>query len=114
MHLATSTAHFLGYTLTQGGYTVDAARCKIVKDNARPQNERQIKRFLGIAQYFKKLLKNYSQRTEPLHRLLEKDVEFVWTDKQECSFCDIRDALCSAPVLGYPDESKPMRIILEA
>jgi len=45
---------------------------------------------------------------------MAKDKGFEWTDRQESSFCDIRDALCSPPVLGYPDRNKPLRVILDA
>ena len=44
---------------------------------------------------------------------MAKDKVFEWTDRQELSFCDIRDTLCSAPVLGYPDRTKPLRVVLD-
>ena len=114
MNIATSTANFLGYTLNAGGYTVDTGRCKIVKDYPRPKNAKEIKKFLGIATYFRRLIRNYSQRSAPLRELMAKDAVFAWSDKQEQSFCDIRDTLCSAPVLGYPNRNKPLRVILDA
>jgi len=45
---------------------------------------------------------------------MAKDAIFEWIDRQEASFCDIWDALCSPPVLGYPDRNKPIRVILDA
>jgi len=43
----------------------------------------------------------------PVHfSLMSKDAILKWTDRQEASFCDIREALCSPPVLGYPDRNK--------
>ena len=114
MSIATDTANFLGYTLTAGGYTVDTGRCKIIKEYPRPRHARDIQKFLGIANYFKRMIKNYSKRSAPLRELLAKDKAFEWTESQERSFCDIRNALCTAPVLGYPDRDKPIRIILDA
>jgi len=111
--VATDTANFLGYTLTAGGYTVDTGRCKIIKEYPCPRNTRDIKKFLGIANYFRRLIRNYSKRSAPLRKLLVKDTPFVWSDPPEHSFCDIRDALCSAPVLGYPNREKPIRIVLD-
>jgi len=61
--------------------------------------------FLGIANYFKRLIRDYSKRSAPLRRLIAKDAPFEGTDAHERSFCDIRDTLCSAPVLGYPDRA---------
>jgi len=113
MNIATDTANFLGYTLHAGGYTSDGSRCKIIKEYPRPKNVKGIKKFLGIANYFRRLIMNYIKRSAPLRELLAKDTPFNWTDRQN-SFRDIRDALCSPPVLGYPDRSKPLRIILDA
>jgi len=45
---------------------------------------------------------------------MTKDKVFEWTDREEASFRDIRDALCSPPLLGYLDRNKPMRVILDA
>jgi len=45
---------------------------------------------------------------------MSKDATFEWTDRQEASFRDIRDALCSPPVFGYPNRNKPLRVILDA
>ena len=114
MNVATSSARFLGYTLNQNGYTVDTDRCKIIKEYPRPRNAKDVKKFLGISTYFRRLIKNYSKRSAPLRELLTKDRQFEWTEAQERSFCDIRDQLCSAPTLGYPDRNKPLRIILDA
>ena len=113
MNIATSSATFLGFTLQSGGYTVDNSRCKIVKEYKRPRNAKEVKRFLGIASYFRRVIKNYSKRSAPLRELMAKDKVFEWTDRQELSFCDIRDTLCSAPVLGYPDRNKPFRVVLD-
>ena len=104
----------MGYTLNAGGYTVDSSCCKIVKDYPRPKNAEEIKRFLGIATYFRHLIRNYSQQSAPLRELMAKDSLFAWSDRQEQSFCDIRDTLCSAPALGYPNRNKPLRVILDA
>ena len=95
MNIATNTANFLGYTLNAGGYTVDTGRCKIIKEYPMPRNARDVKKFLGIANYFRRLIKNYSKRSAPLRELMSKDAPFNWTDRQENSFCDIRDTLCS-------------------
>ena len=57
MSIATDSANFLGFTLRAGGYTLDKPRCKIVKDYRRPRNPRQVKTFIGISNYFRRLIK---------------------------------------------------------
>jgi len=89
MNIATNTANLLGYTLHAGGYTSNSSRCKIIKEYPRPKNAKGIMKFLGIANYFRRLIMNYSKRSAPLCELLAKDTPFTWTDRQENSFCDI-------------------------
>ena len=114
MTITTHSAHFLGFTLQAGGYTVDNSRCKIIRDYRRPRNANEVKRFLRISNYFPRLIKNYSKRSAPLRELMSRDAIFEWTNRKEASFCDIWDALYSPPVLGYPDRNKPIRVILDA
>jgi len=78
----------------------------------RPSNT--VERFLGISNHFRRLIKNYSQRSTPLHELMARHQTFEWTARQDSSFCHIRDALCSPPVLDYPDRNKRIRVILDA
>jgi len=107
MTIATTSAIFWGFTLQAGGYSVDQSRCKIVKDYHRPKKAKEVKRFLGISNYFRHLIKNYSKRSVPLRELMVKDKPFEWSDHQKASFCDIWDALCSPLVLGYPTKTNP-------
>ncbi len=41
-------------------------------------------------------------------------MKFEWTDKCEQNFRKLKEALCSAPVLAYPDFSKEFRIYCDA
>jgi len=80
----------------------------------RPRNAREIKRYLGLTNFYRRLIRNYSKRAAPLRQLLGKDVKFVWGEAQEAAFCDLRDALCRPPILGFPDRNKPLRLTLDA
>ncbi len=45
--------------------------------------------------------------TAPLQELLKKSVHFRWDDEQEDAFVKLKEALCKAPVLAYPDPDLP-------
>ncbi len=45
--------------------------------------------------------------TAPLQELLKKSVHFRWEDEQEQAFIKLKEALCKAPVLAYPDPNIP-------
>ena len=50
----------------------------------------------------------------PLTKLLAHDCEFVWTNQCEISFQMLKDTLCSALILKYPDTSKPYMLYTDA
>ena len=50
----------------------------------------------------------------PLTKLLANDCEFVWTNQCDISFQMLKDTLCSAPILKYPDASKLYMLYTDA
>ena len=50
----------------------------------------------------------------PLTKLLKKDVPFTWTEDQEKAFQTLKHALVNAPVLAFPDYSKPFLLCTDA
>jgi len=45
---------------------------------AKAKNAKQVKTFLGVANYYGRFLERYSQRSAPLRELTAKDKLFVW------------------------------------
>ena len=50
----------------------------------------------------------------PLTKLLAHDCEFKWTNQCDISFQMLKDTLCSAPILKYPDTTKPYTLYTDA
>ncbi|KAK4307194.1 hypothetical protein Pmani_020169 [Petrolisthes manimaculis] len=67
----------------------------------------QVRSFLALSGYYRRFIKDYASIASPLTSLLKKDVPFQWSETRQKSFCDLKHALTSAPVLAYPDYSKP-------
>ena len=114
LHLATSSTSYLGFSLDQNGYGIDHSRCKVVKDFPRPKTVKEVKSYLGLTQYYRKTIQNFSLRSAPLRELLRKNVSFHWGSEQENSFTDLRDAICSPNTMHYPNQDLPFRISLDA
>ena len=47
-------------------------------------------------------------------KLLAHDCEFNWNNQCDITFQILKDALCSAPILKYPDTSKPYTLYTDA
>ena len=64
---------------------------------------KELQKFLGLAGYYRRYVKDFASLAQPLFRLMERGREFKWT--QECSeaFAILKLRLTSAPILAFPD-----------
>ena len=70
--------------------------------------EKQLKSFIGCAEYFHDHIQNFSTSMRPLHKLVtayEKSRKIVWTQEAEESFNIIREAIRNCPTLFFLDEN---------
>lgn len=51
---------------------------------------------------------------DPIHNLLRKNQQFIWTEECQDSFNKIKKLLCSKPVLGIFDSDLPINIYTDA
>ena len=105
---------YLGHIISENGVKPDPGKIQAVKEFPRPKDQKTIKQFLGLAGYYRKFIANFSKIAKPLTDLLKKDVTFVWNSEQDTAFCSLRDALCSQPVLQYPDFAQPFVLTTDA
>ena len=75
---------------------------------------KEIQQFLGFASYYRRFLRDFAQIASPLHRLMGKTALFVWTPECQDAFDKLREHLCSAPVLAFPDFQKPFILDTDA
>ena len=71
-----------------------------------PQSVKDVQRFLGLASYYRRFVRNFASIAKPLYRLTEKTATFEWTMECQESFAELRHKLCTAPVLAFPDFTK--------
>ena len=64
-----------------------------------PRNLTKMRSFLGLAGYYRRLMKGFSVIASPFNKLLRKVVKFEWTDKCHNSFEQLKEMLVEAPVL---------------
>ena len=75
---------------------------------------KDLRQFLGLANYLHKYSKNYAEQTKPLSDLLKKDTEWFWLKEQEDAFTSVKQSLAEAPVLALPDADKPFSVVCDA
>jgi hypothetical protein len=71
-----------------------------------PTNVSEIHSFLGLAGYYRRFIEGFSKLAKPMTALLEKNTKFVWSDKCQANFKELKKRLTTTPVLTLPDLSK--------
>jgi hypothetical protein len=95
---------FLGHVVSKDGLAVDPAKVQAVVEWERPTSVREIRSFLGLAGYYRRFIEGFSSLSGPLTVLTKKNAPFVWSDKCETNFQELKRRLVTAPVLTLPME----------
>ena len=81
---------------------IDPDKTEPVRNYPRPKNLRQLRRFLGVASWYRRFLKDYAKIVESLNNLTRKLKKFIWGDEQETAFNTIKKLLTEGPMLHRP------------
>jgi hypothetical protein len=73
---------YLGHRVTPQGIRPDERKIAAVRDFPVPSNTKQLKAFLGLAQYYGKFVPRSSPTATPLHKLAGKNVPYVLGEEQ--------------------------------
>ncbi|MCG8044300.1 MAG: DDE-type integrase/transposase/recombinase [Candidatus Thiodiazotropha taylori] len=103
---------YLGHVISKDGVSVDIEKTERVRSFPTPTTQRQLKSFLGLCNYYRRFVKDYSKICIPLNKLLKKEKKHKfapgdWNTECENSFQTLKYALTSPPILGYPDMNLP-------
>jgi Reverse transcriptase (RNA-dependent DNA polymerase)/RNase H-like domain found in reverse transcriptase/Spumavirus aspartic protease (A9) len=113
-HFCTQSLQFLGHIITNKGILPDDSKVEAVKNYPVPQNLTQLRAFLGLASYYRRFIKDFSKISTPLYELLKKNIPYDWTDERQQVFQFLKNKLITAPILAYPDFSKPFLLFTDA
>ena len=105
---------YLGHVIKEEGVKPNPNKIQAVRDLKRPSNPTDVKSFLGLAGYYQKFVKTFSIRAKPIIEVTKETHPFQWTSECEKAFQDLKDCLCSSPVLRYPDYTKEFVLTTDA
>ena len=105
---------YLGHTISETGLKPNPEKIKAVSEFPVPKCAKDVKSFLGLVSYYRRFLHDFSKLAKPLTSLLKKDIPFDWTNSQQLAFETLKNNLTSAPVLIYPDFTKPFILTCDA
>ena len=78
-HFARSELEYLGHVITRNGLRTNHRLVQAVADFPTPTNVHGVRRFLGLASYYRRFIRDFARIASPLHYLTKKDVQWLWT-----------------------------------
>lgn len=111
-----SSLRYLGYVVDEEGLRTDPEKVSAILNFPRPKNTTELKRFIGLASWYRRFVKNFSIVAAPLHNLTKgkRKNKFIWPKEAEEAFRALKTLLTTTPVMSCPDYSKPFIIQCDA
>src|SRR3984957_16312710 len=105
---------FLGHVVGKDGVKPDPEKVEKMMNYPEPRNIRELHGVLGLFSYYRRFIKDFTQLADSLYKLLKKDTPYEWTDSQQQAFENLREKLTKAPIVQYPDFTKPFLLHTDA
>ena len=97
---------FLGHRLSKEGVSVDPRKVQSIVEWATPTSCTEVRRFTGLANYYRRFVEGYAELAAPLTALGSPTARFAWSPAAQASFDALKLALSSAPVLRTFDPTR--------
>ncbi|KAL1270904.1 hypothetical protein QQF64_029920 [Cirrhinus molitorella] len=101
-----SKVNYVGLLVGPQGIEPQTSRIQAIQNIKPPATVSELRSFLGVCNYSRQFIENYSDIARPLTALLKKDCPFIWTDTQQNAMNELKRHLCTAPCLAHPDPQK--------
>jgi hypothetical protein len=98
-----TTVRFLGHQVSAGVVAPDPDKTEAIKSWPTPSNRHDLQVALGLFNYYRRFVPNFSTIADPLNRLLRKGVVWLWNDSCEQAFICLKRFLTSSPILALPN-----------
>ena len=105
---------FLGVVIGPEGIKMEEEKVKGVLEWPTPKSVKDVQKFLGLANYYRRFIEGFAMVARPLHDLVKKDKKWNWTEKEERAFRELKERSTKEPVLAAPDIDKKMRMEVDA
>ena len=114
-HFALKEVRYLGHVVSQAGIRPDDDKVKAVSTYPVPRTTKELKRFLGLTNYYRRFIKDYAHIAEPLHKVQGKSKQSLqWDASCQLAFDTLKQKLTTPPILAYPDFSSTFLVYSDA
>lgn len=104
---------YLGHIITKYGVMAYPKKITIITKWPVPTSLKQLRGFLGLTGYYRKIIKGYALVAQPMTEFLKKNA-FSWNSQAQTTFEELKLQMTKAPVLALPDFNKRFLVEMDA
>ena len=115
--LGMQSCEFVGHTINEQGMTFSRPKLDSIMNFPLPTTVTTLQSFLGLANYFRKHVKNHSELAKPLFDLIKKTTKhspLVWQEESLHAYESLKLAVHSCPQLWFRKAGSPLHLYTDA
>ena len=101
-HFLRPEVAYLGHILSAEGVQPNPDNLAKVQAWKQPTTVKEVQSFLGLANYYRRFIQDYSYHVRPLIDLTKKNKFFNWTEDCTKAFQFVKEELTSPPIMSHP------------
>ncbi len=110
-----TTIQFLGYVINPEGIQMDQGKVQVINSWPQPQSVKELQRFLGFSNFYRRFIHNFSHLTAPITSLLRHQPKSLsWTPEAITAFEKLKRAFCTALILKHMEPQLPFVVEVDA
>ena len=113
-HFEQRQIDYLGTHYSKGNQEPQSLKLKVLKNWPRSKNVKDIQRFIGFVNFYRRFIGGFAKIAKPLHKLTQKLNPWKWTHEEENSMQELIKKLCEKPLLGQPNPYYPFLLETDA
>ena len=106
--------NYLGFVIKERGIQPEQEKVGVIKSLSPPTNLKGVRSFIGMCSYYRRFIPHFSHIAEPIIHLTRKYARFVWTEKCQADFDELKRILSQLPLLSFPDPNLPYVLYTDA
>eukprot|EP00762_Andalucia_godoyi_P005049 ANDGO_01498.mRNA.1 Retrovirus-related Pol polyprotein from transposon 412 len=112
--LGLSEVVYLGHVVSGHGLRISPDKQNVIASMTSPSSRPLLRSFIGLVNYMRSFVRNFSSIIAPLHALCSERSPFIWDEKCQDAFENLKAAIASAPLLHHLDYSQEIVLRTDA
>ena len=105
---------FLGVIIGEDRVRIEKEKVQGVIEWPVPRSTKDMQKFLGLANYYRQFVKDFTRIAKPLYEMTRKEMKWSWGERQQRVFEELKERFTTELVLVTPDLDKEIRVEVDA